>query len=225
MGVARHRHHPGRRAGGQAAEQGVRQYEVAEVINPEHQLEALLGQAAGPDHAGVVHQPVQRFAPGQEVRGAGPHRVQVGQVERQVKDRVVPGRGPEPGHRLLALLPRPGRDVDAPALPGQPCRGRPPDPGVGPGDQERPPVRLASVSRASVSRASVWRFAPVRRSALRLAHYASKASVKTLPNDDRGGPRQEPPRSGNPDGYSTGISLLIRPRSMPWRLRTMRATT
>ena len=66
VGVAGHRHHPGRRAGGQAAEQVVRQHEVAEVVDPEHQLETLLGQPAGPDHAGVVHQPVQRLTPGQE---------------------------------------------------------------------------------------------------------------------------------------------------------------
>src|SRR5207248_433787 len=33
------------------------------------------------------------------------------------------------------------------------------------------------------------------------------------------------PPDGNENGYSTGLSLLIRPRSMPWRLRLLGAAT
>ena len=67
VGVAGHRHHPGRRAAGQAAEQGVRQREVAEVIDPEHQLEALLGQAARPG-------PRRRCSPARAAARPGPGR-------------------------------------------------------------------------------------------------------------------------------------------------------
>ena len=70
MGIARDGDHPGRGAGGQAAEQGGRQREVPEVVDPERQLKAVPGDAALAGDARIVDQHVQRFPQGQELLGA-----------------------------------------------------------------------------------------------------------------------------------------------------------
>jgi hypothetical protein len=91
MGIARDGDHPGRGAGGKAVEQGGRQREVPEVVDPERQLKAIPGDAALAAHTRIVDQYVQRFPKRQELLGAPAHRRQVGQVKRQERDRIVPG--------------------------------------------------------------------------------------------------------------------------------------
>src|SRR5689334_14043731 len=115
----------------------------------------------------------------------------------QERARVVPGRVAEADHRGRPLLGRPAGHVHPPAPPGQPVGRRPPDPGVSPSDQERPPGKIIHHKSSSTTSISGGPGTSYWYQGLRL----------TVNN------------------YSTGISLLIRLRSMPWRLRTMRAPT
>ena len=127
--VAGHRHHPGRGAGFQAAEQRVGQHEVPEVVDPEHQLEPLLGQAARPHHAGVVHQHVQRLAASEErarrrpAPSPGRPGPAAGTTPRRSRSRPgsrPPPRRPSPG---TGWPRRPARPA-GPALPPWPARSR-----------------------------------------------------------------------------------------------------
>ena len=145
VGVARHVHYPRGCAGLKQPEQGVRQQEMPEVVDPEHQLEPLLGHPARPAQARVVDQDVQRLPARQELGRARPDGIQVGQVQREHPDRIVPGRGPDIRSRLLAPSRRPARDINPPAPLGQPQSRGPADPGIPPRNEKRPPPSSPSL--------------------------------------------------------------------------------
>src|SRR5579859_8060638 len=106
------------------------------MVDAEANLEAVLGEAAHPGHARVVDQHVQRFPPVQELRRAPADRGQVGQVQREEHDRVVPGGGADLGGGGTALLRRTAGHEDLAAPAGEVSGRGAADPGVGPGNQE-----------------------------------------------------------------------------------------
>jgi hypothetical protein len=138
--------HAGRGGGFEAAEQRDGEREVPEVVDPEGQLEAVPGQAALPGNPGVVDEHVQRLAQGAELLRAPPHRREVGQVERQERDLVVPGLRPDAGRGCLALGARPAGQVDAAAPGGELVRGGAADPRVAARHKERPPRQITHSS-------------------------------------------------------------------------------
>ena len=92
MHPAGDRDHPGRRRRQQRGQEQAGQREVPQVVRPELHLEPVGGQAAGErHHPGVVHQDVQRAVPR---AGEGPHRGQIGQVERSNLRRRRAGSAP-----------------------------------------------------------------------------------------------------------------------------------
>jgi hypothetical protein len=113
---------------------------VPQVVDAERQLVAVGGDAAPAGHPGVVDQHVQRLVPGQELLGAAAHRGQIGQVERQERDRVVAGGGRDVRRRSAALIRRPAGQEHPAAPAGQDGHGGPADAGIAPGDQERAPA-------------------------------------------------------------------------------------
>jgi hypothetical protein len=110
---------------------------VAEVVDTERQLETVPGQPAPPGHPGVVEQYVQVLAEREELCGAALDGRQVGQVERQEGDRLA-GFGRDGRRGRLAFFRGPAGQVDPPAPAGEVARGGQADPGIAPGDQERP---------------------------------------------------------------------------------------
>ncbi len=135
-----------RLAGREAVEQRHGEREMAQVVDPEHQLEAILGQAPLATDPGVVDQDVQLLAGRQEGLRAGPYRNQVGQVERQEADILIAGGGDDASDGGLAFLRRPAGDVHPSATRRQRPRGSQADPGIGAGHQEGLPGKLLQIS-------------------------------------------------------------------------------
>ena len=129
VSVARDVDDPGP-AVGQAVQQSRREGEVAEMVDPEEQLEPVAGQAPPAGHARIVDQDVQRLTGGQERLRRRPDRAEIGQVELQERDLVAAGGSSDGSDGRLALLLRPAGNVDAAAASGQRACGRQPDPGV-----------------------------------------------------------------------------------------------
>ena len=68
-------------AGDDAIEEEIGQQEVAEMVDAEGHLEAVVGDASLAGHPGVVDEDVEGLVPFEEGGGRGPDRCQVGQVE------------------------------------------------------------------------------------------------------------------------------------------------
>ncbi len=100
---------------------------MAEMVDPEGQLEAVRGLTAPPARqASVVDQPVQRLAQLAERRRAAAYRVQPGQVQREHADRWVPGgRGDGRRGRWPFPADRQARYTRAPRLASPAAVARP----------------------------------------------------------------------------------------------------
>jgi len=124
VGARRHDHDPGGGAGAQVVHQQGGQEEVAEVVDAERRLEAVLGEAVlGLDQPRVVDQHVEVLDAALHLVGAAANRREARQVEVEHLDRRARGGGSHLVGGRLTLGRVPGGDDDPGAEAGQPAGG------------------------------------------------------------------------------------------------------
>ena len=147
MGVGRDHDDPGRGTGHQPVEQQVGQQDVAEVVDAEGGLEAVLG--LGPlaqDEPGVVDQHVEAGVGREEVGGEGPDGRGGRQVEGHDLDGVGPGALHDLGPSRLTPGRVPGGDGDRGPQGGQGHGRLEAEAGVAAGDEHRLVLHAATVA-------------------------------------------------------------------------------
>src|SRR5579862_9539263 len=135
MGGARDVDDACRRAAADTIEQQLGEQKMSQVIDAEGQLETVLRHAALSGDTGVVDEHVQRCAAGEPALGAGAHRSEVAQIERQEFHGLVAGVARDGVDDRLRLGFRTTREDETRPTPCQRFRGGPSDARVGTGDQ------------------------------------------------------------------------------------------
>ena len=112
---------------------------MADVADPERQLETRCAHALVSGQPGVVHQQVQRQAAREENAGALLHRRQIGQIQRQeLGARAAAALRRDVGQHRPGSFFRTAGQEHMGALQGELRGGDPADAGVGAGDQGDP---------------------------------------------------------------------------------------
>src|ERR687891_2109081 len=140
MRATRQRHHARVLAALHRSDQERGEREVAEVVGPELELEAVGGPAAWRRHdAGVVDQQVEAVVRRVEALGEGANRIELAEVEL-LELELGPGRrAPDGVARALALRHAAAREHDARTGPSELPRRDEAEPAVGARDDRQTP--------------------------------------------------------------------------------------